>query len=122
MTPRQQRAVQALLTSHTRKEAAQKAGIAESTLRSYFQNQEFVTAYRQAVAEILEGTTRKAQTAAGEAVDVLRGIMSDANEQAGPRVQAADKILTHAQRLTEQLDVVERLSALEERMEGGGQS
>lgn len=112
-TQRKERALQALLVSRTKAEAAKAAGIGLSTLREYMKDEEFITAYREAVAEVLEGTTRKAQTAAGQAVDVLQEIMSNTNEQAGARVQAADKILNHAQRLTESLDTAERMEQLE---------
>ena len=115
MNQKQRRAIECLLTSSTRREAAQKAGVSESTLRSYFQNPAFVTAYNQAVSEILESTTRKAQRAAGEAVDVLKEIMLDTDAQAGSRVSAADKLLNHAARLTETTDIMSRLSELEQR-------
>ena len=42
MTPRKEKALQALLVSRTRAEAAQAAGIGESTLRSYMQDAEFM--------------------------------------------------------------------------------
>lgn len=76
-----------------------------------------MAAYHEAVGEILESTTRKAQTAAGQAVDVLRSIMSDDNEQAGPRVSAADKVLGYALKLTEQNDILSRLDKLEQQAE-----
>lgn len=122
MTRRQEKAVEALLTSRTRKEAAQKAGIGESTLRSYFQNTEFVDAYRQAVSEVLEGTTRKAQAASARAVDVLTEIANAADAPAAARIGAADKILNHAQRLTEINDILDRLAALEQATGRGGEA
>ena len=113
MTPRQQKAIQALLTQPTKAEAAKAAGVGASTLRQYMKDPEFITAYREAVTEILESTTRKTQIAAGHAVDVLSDIMTNPNEQAGPRVSAADKILSYALKLTEQNDIMTRLDALE---------
>lgn len=122
MTARQQKALSALIRAPTRAAAAKEAGVGVSTLRRWLkEDAEFKTAYREAVAEILEGTTRKAQRAAGEAVEVLRNIATDTSEQAAPRVSAADKILIHAAKLTEQLDVLDRLTALEKTMmEGEG--
>lgn len=122
MTSRQEKAILALIRAPTRAAAAKEAGVGVSTLRRWLkEDAEFKTAYREAVAEILEGTTRKAQRAAGEAVDVLRNIATDTSEQAAPRVSAADKILIHAAKLTEQLDVLDRLTALEKTMmEGEG--
>ena len=123
MTSRQQKALIALLNSPTRAAAAKEAGIGISTLRRWLrEDAEFQSAYREAVAEILESTTRRAQTAAGEAVDVLRAIMKNTDEQAGPRVSAADKVLGYALRLAEQNDVLTRLAEIEaelDKMEGG---
>lgn len=73
-----------------------------------------MAAYRAAVSEILESTTRKAQRATGEAIDVLKIIMLDPDAPPGARTQAADKILIHAARMTEQNDIMSRLDALEE--------
>ena len=78
-----------------------------------------MAAYRAAVSEILESTTRKAQRATGEAIDVLKIIMLDTDAPPGARTQAADKILVHAARMTEQLDILERLIAIENAIEKG---
>lgn len=77
------------------------------------QDKTFRSAYSEGVAAILEATTRRAQVAAGEAVVTLQTIMTDTNEPAGVRTQAADKVLTHALRLGERLDVEQRLTELE---------
>ena len=82
-------------------------------MREYLKDSEFVERYQEAVSEILESTTRKAQRAAGEAVDVLKEIMLDTDAQAGSRVSAADKILAHAERLTEQHDVMSKMKEIE---------
>lgn len=120
MTHRQERALQSLLECPTTAQAAQAAGVGVSTLRRWMkQDTAFMAAYRAAVSEILESTTRKAQRATGEAVDVLKKIMLDPDTPPGSRTQAADKILVHAARMTEQLDILERLSAIESAIEKG---
>ena len=123
MTGRQQKAIAALIRAPTRAEAAKEAGVGVSTLRRWLkEDTEFKNAYREAVSEILEGATRKAQTAAGEAVDVLRDIMKNTGEQAAPRVSAADKVLGYALKLGEQLDLAQRMDEIERAiadMEGG---
>lgn len=125
MTHRQERAIQTLLECPTMAQAAQAAGVGVSTLRRWMkQDTAFMTAYREAVTEILESTTRKAQRAAGVAVDVLKEIMLDPEVQAGSRVSAADKILAHAERMTEQYDVMAKIQELEAALnviEGGTQ-
>ena len=53
MTPRKEKALQALLVCRTRAEAAKAAGIGESTLRAYLQDAEFSAAYKHAAAGIM---------------------------------------------------------------------
>ena len=114
MTHRQERAIQALLECKTKAQAAKNADVGVSTLRRWMrEDAAFMAAYREAVSEILESTTRKAQRAAGEAVDVLKEIMLDTDAQAGSRVSAADKILAHAEKLTESLDTARRIEEIE---------
>lgn len=114
MTCRKEKAIAALIRAPTQAAAAKEAGVGISTLRRWLkEDKEFQSAYRETVAEILESTTRRAQTAAGEAVDVLRAIMKNTDEQAGPRVSAADKVLGYSLKLTEQLDILSRLEELE---------
>lgn len=122
MTQRQERAIRALLECRTKAEAAQTAGVGVSTLRRWMrQDAAFMAAYREAVDEVLESTTRKAQSAVGQAIDILSDIMKNPDEQAGPRVSAADKVLGYSLKLTEQNDVLARMSELErivEELEG----
>lgn len=46
MTSNEERALSALLTSKTKLEAAEKAGITDRTMRRYFENPEFCQRYR----------------------------------------------------------------------------
>ena len=63
MTPRKEKALQALLVSRTRAEAAKVAGIAESTLRSYMQDSEFVDRYKQAFGDMVRDANRTGKAA-----------------------------------------------------------
>ena len=118
MTPRKIKAIEALLSGHSKAEAAALAGVSPATLRVWQHQSDFKEEYRRGVDSMLETTVRKAQNAAGSAVDTLESIMLDGDVQAGVRVGAADKILTHTQRLTEAVDILARLDALEESLEG----
>lgn len=53
MTPRKEKALQALLVSRTRAEAAATAGIGESTLREYMKDPEFMDRYKQAFGDMV---------------------------------------------------------------------
>lgn len=118
---RQQKAIQCLLTSSTRRQAAERAGIAESTLRSYFQSDEFVSAYRQAASDALQDATRRAQAATGEAVSTLEAIMRNEDESAQARISASRSVLEYAMKMGEQLDLAQRMDEIEKAIaEGGG--
>ena len=74
MTPKQQKALLALLTSPTREQAAAAAGITPKTLRGYLAVPEFQAEYKKAFAALVEDATRQSahelMTAAG-LVDLL---------------------------------------------------
>lgn len=112
-TPRKEKALQALLVSRTRAEAAKAAGIGESTLREYMKDQEFMSRYREAFGSLVQDATRQAQQTISPALSTLREIMEDGDEQATARIQAAHATLEYALKLTEQTDILEQLRELE---------
>ena len=113
MTARQTKALQALLTEPTRRAAAKKAGISESTLRSYLATPDFQENYRVAFSELVTDATRQIQQAISPAVSTLRGIVESADEPATARIQASRAILEFALRMTEALDIVGRVEEME---------
>ncbi len=119
MTPRQQKALAALLTSPSKAAAANAAGIAPRTLRDYLADPEFQAAYRDAFGNMVEDATRQAQQAISPALSTLREIVEDREEDAQARISAARAILSHGIKLTETTDILSRLQELEEAMEHG---
>lgn len=119
MTPRQQKALAALLTSPSKAAAAKAAGIAPRTLRNYLASQEFQAAYRDAFGNMVEDATRQAQQAISPALSTLREVAEDREEDAQARISAARAILSHGIKLTETTDILNRLAELETAMEGG---
>lgn len=119
MTPRQQKALAALLTSPSKAAAAKAAGIAPRTLRDYLASPEFQAAYRDAFGNMVEDATRQAQQAISPALSTLREIVEDREEDAQARISAARAILSHGIKLTETTDILNRLQELETAMEGG---
>ncbi len=113
MTPRKEKALQALLVCPTRAAAAKQAGIGESTLRSYFQDPEFKEAYKLAFSAMVEEATRQAQRSISPALDALSEIIQDSEENAQARIQAARSVLEYAMKLTERVDITERMDTLE---------
>lgn len=99
------------------------AGIAESTLRSYMQDSEFVDRYKRAFGDMVRDATRQAQQTLSPALSTLREIMEDKGEQAQARISAARSVLEYSLKLCEQTDILEQLRELEKwREETDGRS
>lgn len=113
ITPRKEKALQALLVCRTRAEAAQSAGIGESTLRGYMKEPEFLDRYKKAFGDMVRDATRQAQQTLSPALSTLREIMEDKEEQAQYRITAARSILEYSLKLCEQTDILEQLRELE---------
>lgn len=112
MTQRKEKALQALLVSRTKAEAAKAAGVGQSTLREYMKDPEFIGRYRQACGDMLRDAAQQARQGIAPALDALREITeTPKNPQA--RILAARSILEYALKLTERVDILERVEALE---------
>lgn len=113
MSPKQQRAIAALLTHDTKESAARAAGVDPRTLRRYFGDAEFRKAYKEAFSGLVEDATRQAQQSIAPALQVLREIAGNGRETGQVRVSAARSLLEYSLRLTEQLDLLQRLEEME---------
>jgi hypothetical protein len=109
ITPRKEKALQALLVSRTRAEAARTAGIGESTLRGYLQDPEFSAAYKKAAAGIMDGATRQLQQNLTAAIDRLAQIVADDEENSMAQISAAKTLLDYGLRFTEFNDVLKEM-------------
>lgn len=118
MTPKQQKALLALLTSPTREKAAEAAGITSKTLRSYLADPAFQAEYKKAFSGLVEDAARQAQQAIEPALSTLREIVEDGGENAQARISAARSILEYSMKLTETTDILTRLDELEKLAEG----
>ncbi len=118
MTPKKEKALAALLASRTKVEAAKMAQIDPRTLRRYFEDADFQRAYKDAFGSMVEDAVRQAQQAIAPALATLREIVEDNEENAQARIQAARSTLEYALRLTEQLDILDRLTELEQQIGG----
>lgn len=113
MTPKQQKALVALLTQPTKEKAATAAGITSKTLRSYLEDPEFQAEYKRAFTGLVEDATRQAQQAISPALATLREIVVDKEENAQARISAARSVLEYSLKLTEATDILSRLDELE---------
>ena len=62
---------------------------------------------------MLEDATRQAQQSAQAAISTLRNIVEDTTEASAVRVQAARNVLEYTLRLTNAIDIENRLQAIE---------
>lgn len=104
-----------MLTCPTVKAAARAAGLDESTIRRYRQDPAFMAEYERRCAEMLETATDNAKAAMPPAIDRLRGIIDDDQQQPTQHIAAARAVLEYGLRLVEANDFEQRLRALEER-------
>jgi hypothetical protein len=91
--------------------AAEAANLARSTAYEILQVPKVQDRLREARGEALATASRKAAELAGEAVDVLAGLMRGSSSDAVRRL-AADSLLTHASRLAADQEVEARIADL----------
>ena len=114
---KEEAAISALLTEAGIAAAAKKAGVSESTLRRWLQDEDFRERYRSARRQVLEQATALLQVASIDAVKALRAIVSDKSSPASPRVTAARTILDITYRAVETEELSERLLSIESTLE-----
>ena len=88
-------------------------------MREYMKDPEFLDRYREAFGNLVQDATRQAQQAIAPALSCLREIVEDRGEAPRARIQAARSTLEYALRLTEQLDIIDRIQALEDAVKEG---
>lgn len=119
MRPRQSLALDALLAGASQTEAAQAAGVAPRTLRTWFHDPDFSRAYTLGCTELAKSAGRRAQAAATTALDTLVEVAENADNPPAARVSAARALLEQSDKATELLDVLARLDALEAERDAG---
>jgi len=96
-------------------EAAQAADVGESTVFRWLQDPDFQEAFQKAKQQTVRQAITRLQQVTGEAVDVLKKVMTDSGSPAGSRVTAARIILDTALKAVEMEDLEARVAALEAR-------
>lgn len=114
LTPRQRRAVEALLSNWDTTKAAEAASVSRDTLYRWLRSDNFRDAIQDATRAALENLSRGLVTLGGNALKVLDNAMiGDSPMQAGARVRAADIILSRLLQISELVDLESRVSTLE---------
>ena len=103
--------ISALLSSPTLETAAKQCGLSVRQLYDRRKKPEFVRQLREAQSAALSGTVRYLQANTATAAETLVDICQNGQEQ--NRLTAARTLLEQAARLTEVVDIMERLDKLE---------
>src|SRR5918997_1527931 len=118
LSPKQDKALVALLTEPTISAAAKKAGIGERTLHTWLSEGDFATACPTARRQAVGQAIGRLQQVSSKAVDALLEVIDTEYTPATPavRVSAASKILDLAMKAVELEDLAERIAALGQKM------
>ena len=109
-------AIVALMEEPSHEKAAQRAGVSKRTMSRWLKREDFNLRLRELREHSIRLATNRLMRASGVAVSTLIAIASNGESESN-RLRAAVAILEHGWRGQEQLDVVERLSALERQQE-----
>jgi hypothetical protein len=114
LSEKQERALQATLSHPTLKEAALAAGISETTLWRYMQDEEFSRRLRGARRDAVNHAVIRLQRASSDAVSVLSDLMMKESAPPSARISAARTVLDYAIRATEIDELRSQIDELQE--------
>lgn len=112
ITVKQQKAIAALLSERTGRDAAKKAGISEKTLYTWLADPVFRSALREAERGVLDDVTRRLATGQRLALDTLESLIQKARHES-TKLNACVQWLSLFVKYRDMQDIDERLSALE---------
>jgi hypothetical protein len=118
ITPRQRLALEKLIASGDRTEAAKAAGVSRQTVHRWMREETFRAALADAEALAVEALSRALLGLATQALATLRAAMADEGVAAGTRVKAADVTLARLVTVRELAALEMRLTELERRIQG----
>ncbi len=105
--------IDALLSFGSIKAAAAAIGCTEGTFYKRMKQDTFTQKYKLAKHKCVEATVNKLQYASLSAVNTLTTIMEDPEVAPQVRINAANAVLNHAAKFTENVDILDRLEELE---------
>jgi len=117
LTPKQERALLALLDCGEIKRAAEIASVGEGSLWRWLQQPVFQSRYRAARRQLVETAIAQLQSDCTTAARVLREVAEDKEAPASSRVASAKTILEMAVRGVELADLASRVERLESLLE-----
>jgi len=119
LSPKQERAIVALLNEHSVSKAADVAKVHPRTLYRWLEESDFAAAYRKARRQAFGQAIALTQRYAPLAVNTLVKIMTDADAPASAKVTAATTMLRFGREGVELDDLAARVDALEQAATSG---
>ncbi len=107
----------ALLSCKSVKQAAKKCGCTERTLYRRLQEPEFKARYDADRRAMFERASTGLQLYVADAIEAMGEIVADKKASQQTRLNAADAIIRNTLKLTERCDILDRLDALERRVQ-----
>jgi hypothetical protein len=114
LTPKQRKALEALITTGDTTSAADAAGVHRDTLYRWLKQPLFATMLREAEAQAIDEVARVLIRLSRSAVGTLAQAMAERDAPIGPRIRAADITLSRLLQVRELAVLEERLTALEQ--------
>jgi hypothetical protein len=116
LTPKQTRAIVAILSTKDLGTAAKVAAVGERTLYSWLDDPAFREALHKAEDKVIEAATTKLICTSQEALTVIVSIMQDEEAPASVRLRAAQTVLDQMIKLRLLGNLAVRVNALEQRL------
>lgn len=114
LTPKQRKAIAALISEPTQKKAAELAGVNEKTIIRWMAEGDFKAALREAESAAIDAATRRLIGLESLATKALRDVLTEPKIAPGVKVRAARSVLDYLLKLRELRTIEERLTELEE--------
>ena len=118
LTPKQDRAIQALLSEGLICRAAEAAGVSRRTLTRWLQESRFRGCYLRARGQVLQEIVALCHARAASAVERLASEMDNARGTPASRIAAAREILSVTLGTVAAANFEERLARMEEQLDG----
>lgn len=105
--------ISALLNESTVSRAAEKCGLSQRQIYERMKQKNFKEEYHQAKRSILESVTNGLQARLTAATETTIEIMQNKENSPQTRLNAANLIFNQCQKLTETIDILDRIETLE---------
>ncbi len=118
LSPKQRKAIEALLTSGTVADAARAAGVTRDTLYRWLKDEHFAKALREAEGMALQGLTRSLTGLGDKAVAALAAVFDDEAAPHAVKLKAAAIVFGNHPTYLQTTVLTDRIAAIEAAQDG----